>query len=986
MSLPSLFIDGKPVQLGKRIGKGGEGEVYTLSNGRGRALKLYTVSDANLREPKIAAMLRAKLADRSGLIAFPDAIVRTKDGRFAGFTMRLVNGHKPLFDLYAPGARKINFPGADYRFLVRAALNIAKAVAEVHETSCVIGDINHSGILISDKAIAALIDADSFQISDGSSQHLCRVGVKEYTPPELHGQPLDRVQRSENHDAFGLAIVMFQLLFMGRHPFVGRYSHGEMPIEKAIAEHRFAYSLKRQVGMTPPPGAVTLSDFPPPIAAAFEAAFSGAGAGPRPTAKQWVTLLGMLEGQLKRCGADNLHYFPSAAPGCPWCRMEKSLGMVLFLPDVPANANGQAGHSTGFDIIAIWAAIEAVALPSVNPPDPVLPALDLSPSDDAVAARSAVLGHRATGLLALLGAAGILIAAAKIWILWIPLGIFGAFRLFGEQEAATKFRRRMAAADTQWTKALADWQRRCGGQEVHAAKKGLSEAKGQFQNLPSEERSRLASYEANRRDFQLKAFLGSFRIRSAKIRGIGPAKEASLASYGIDTAADISHSAIVRVPGFGTTSAQPLLAWRRKIEARFLFNPLPNAADARERDRIVREIQAKGDVLRTKLRNGPQMLRSASQAVVARWKSVDPLLARAYAEKEQAELDWNHVASKSLPSVGNVPAGVWVGAIILLFLVLLIASMGSLVPGPTPSSSPAASPTGAPVTEFGEAKRFVVSPKTEVAVVNLRSGPGGDYPTTAQVPAGEIVLGTGQVTGPDGTLWIAVTRTDGNKGYVAARLLKEAPAEAREPTCDASVPWLDNMLCSDGDAKAIDQEMRRAVASLRKALIGADRAAFDADQAEWMGTRQSCSTALDSKSCLLAMYRERIGQIAEWPIPEAEAPVAVASPEPEESAEQAPMTIAVPARLRGGDNLITADDYPASALRNGEQGVTTARFQVDERGQVLDCTIIVSSGSRLLDNQTCALITRRFRYDPARSSSGMPLISSVTKTVRWSLP
>jgi TonB family protein len=579
-----------------------------------------------------------------------------------------------------------------------------------------------------------------------------------------------------------------------------------------------------------------------------------------------------------------------------------------------------------------------------------------------------------------------LIAAANLWLLWIPLGLFGAARIFGDHESTKKFRDRVANADTQWTKALADWERRCGAQEVLAAKKGLSEAKTQLQNLPTEERNRLANYEANRRDFQLKAFLANHRIRSAKIRGIGPAKEASLASYGIDTAADISHSAIVRVPGFGDASARPLLEWRRRIEARFVFSPQPNAADVRERDRIVREIAAKRDTLRSKLRSGPQMLRSASQTVMARWKSSDPLLARAYAEKEQAQVDWNYVTSNSLSGIVHIPTGIWVGALLLFLLVLGIANMGSLAPRPTPLASPTLTPTGPEVVAFAEQKQFVVSPKAGVAAVNMRSGPGGEFATVSQVPAGEVVIGTGQSTVSDGTVWIAVTRSDGSKGYIAARLLKEAPAAAPTPTCDSSAPWADYTVCSDEDAKALDQKLRSAVAQLRKALSESDRATFDEDQTRWLQNRQNCTSSLDSRSCLTTMYRDRIGEIDQWPKSEAPAPVPTPETEVEDSVEPSLPTIAVPARLRNSDNLITNDDYPARALRDREQGVVTARFQVDDTGRVSGCTVIVSSGSRLLDDQTCNLITRRFRYEPARSAAGIPLFSTATKTVRWTLP
>ena len=86
---------------------------------------------------------------------------------------------------------------ADYRFLVRVAYNIVGVASAVHHSGCVIGDINHSAILVSEKATLAFIDADSFQFSDGRTSYLCRVGVPEYTPPELIGQKLDGITRTQ---------------------------------------------------------------------------------------------------------------------------------------------------------------------------------------------------------------------------------------------------------------------------------------------------------------------------------------------------------------------------------------------------------------------------------------------------------------------------------------------------------------------------------------------------------------------------------------------------------------------------------------------------------------------------------------------------------------------------------------------------------------------------------------------------------------------
>ena len=165
MITDDVFVEKRPVKVGRRIGRGGEGDVYELQHDSASAVKIYTVADGKDREPKVAAMIAADLASKSALASFPSAIVRDRRGQFLGFKMRLVRNHKPLHELYAPGPRKHNFAQADYRFLVRAAANVARAVASVHASSCVIGDLNHSGVLISPQATASLIDADSFQFS-----------------------------------------------------------------------------------------------------------------------------------------------------------------------------------------------------------------------------------------------------------------------------------------------------------------------------------------------------------------------------------------------------------------------------------------------------------------------------------------------------------------------------------------------------------------------------------------------------------------------------------------------------------------------------------------------------------------------------------------------------------------------------------------------------------------------------------------------------
>jgi len=363
---PTVFRDGIPVPLAERIGKGGEGEVFAVADAPHLAAKLYDAAGAARREEKIAAMIDAGLGTGADFVAFPRTVVRDAAGRFRGFLMPRVSGAEPLHELYAPGPRKQHFPEADYRFVVRAALNTARAVAATHAAGCVIGDVNHSGFLVAHDARVFLIDADSFQFRHCGVLYPCHVGVPEYTPAELSGRALSTVERTANHDAFGLAVVLFQLLFMGRHPFAGVPSAGTVSVPEAIAGHRFAWS-QRNTGLSPPPGATRLEDLPQPLVDCFELAFGPEGVEARPSAATWVEALAGMETRLVACAASLRHHHADAAPACPWCRMEGASGTVLFLLPEEVLARDAGANAPPplppFDAAGLTARIRAIAVP-----------------------------------------------------------------------------------------------------------------------------------------------------------------------------------------------------------------------------------------------------------------------------------------------------------------------------------------------------------------------------------------------------------------------------------------------------------------------------------------------------------------------------------------------------------------------------------------------------------------------------------------------
>lgn len=322
----------QPVPLGVQIGHGGEGDVFALAYRPSLAVKIYTTPEKRRnRAPKVAAMVAQALGTKTRLAAFPQELVFDGRGDVAGFVMRRVADHRIIFQLHNPSARRPHFAQADYAFLVRAATNVARGIASVHYAGCVVGDINQSGVLVSSQATVALIDADSFQLEAGGQRFLCTVATDDYTPPELSLATLDRVARSQNHDAFGLAVMIFQLLFLGRPPFQGRCA-GEPPeLRDAILQHRFAFSRQRDTGLSPPPAAPTLADLSPMLAGLFESAFAPVGrVGLRPRPLQWVDSLERFERELVGCARSARHRFHPHAGTCPWCRIEAETGVDPF--------------------------------------------------------------------------------------------------------------------------------------------------------------------------------------------------------------------------------------------------------------------------------------------------------------------------------------------------------------------------------------------------------------------------------------------------------------------------------------------------------------------------------------------------------------------------------------------------------------------------------------------------------------------------------
>ncbi|MBB5045483.1 DNA-binding helix-hairpin-helix protein with protein kinase domain [Rhodopseudomonas rhenobacensis] len=680
--LKSIFDQQRrAVPLGKLLGRGGEGAVFEIVGEPELAAKIYHPDKARERQQKISAMVATGMQAKVINAAFPISLLFEGGGTFAGFTMRRVGKQKPVHQLYSPASRRNEFPSADYRLLLRTALNIAKAVAAVHSAGCVIGDLNHSGILVGADATATLIDCDSFQFSKEGKTFYCAVGVPDYTPPELQGKSLENINRTPNHDAFGLGVAIFSLLFLGRHPFSGRYlGRGDMPEERAIAEYRFAYSADKSRTQTePPPFAPTLSYVPKELATAFETCFGPGGANSgRPKSADWISLLQQAETQLVKCGATATHFYFSSAPNCPWCGLEKAIPGFVTFPS-PLNINTITPPDLGQLIAAIRGVTDPGSAPSLYS---AMPTVQAAPNTQNKGSLDSSAGQFVMSTLG--GVAAAILLRSGYVPPWIGLGALGASAYFAfrnpvQSRANSPRSHQLKQA---WDQMDQRYRTEGDASRFNEARRQSELRIREHNDLPAEESLRLADLSHRQREMQLKYFLERFSLVNAKIKSVGSARKATLRSHGIYTAADISRQRIEQIPGFGPATAGLLLSWRSDHERRFVFNPSQpiNPSDTAQvrsdiaQRRVALESALKADLIT--IRTAAAEIQRARTDLANRARAI-------WVEFKQAEAD------EKARVFGDVAARRWVFGV-ACFAAFIVAGANSN--GPSAATAPSAPP------------------------------------------------------------------------------------------------------------------------------------------------------------------------------------------------------------------------------------------------------------------------------------------------------
>jgi DNA-binding helix-hairpin-helix protein with protein kinase domain len=333
--------NGESIELIEEINNSGEGRIYKTSKDGFLAKIYHKITKDQIQKLKVMVdnpPTDPTLAQGHISIAWPKCLLRDKYYRYLGFLMPQIKDARTLINVYNPSLRGKNAPGFNWLYLHITAMNIAFIMQAIHAKNYVVCDIKPQNILVNQRGLVSIIDTDSFQIVQPHKKKIYHspVGSPEFTPPEMFNVDLKTVERTEFQDRFGLAVVIWQLLF-GNHPFSGQWvGNGNQPnIDKLIHQGHWIYgsnSLLRPSQLSMP-----LNILHPDVQQCFLKCFNNGLGNPyeRPSAEEWQKALESAVKDLVTCYIEFEHVYAKSYGKCYWCERKEQLNFDIFAPVAP---------------------------------------------------------------------------------------------------------------------------------------------------------------------------------------------------------------------------------------------------------------------------------------------------------------------------------------------------------------------------------------------------------------------------------------------------------------------------------------------------------------------------------------------------------------------------------------------------------------------------------------------------------------------------
>lgn len=323
---------------------GGEGEIH-LIDGRSRIVKLIFHPTPVVIE-KLCWMLdhapprETPWAPRD--LGWPDGLlIRPETNQICGYQTMFFENASTLETVFNRIERVRTFPNWTFAHLVNLAANLARAFERAHRLNLTLGDVSSRNAMCDERTYVKLIDLESAQIDAGKSLLPCLVATTDYTAPELQAvDDFSKVRRTVFHDSFGLAVLVYQLIGDGVHPYYGTVESPGGPktmppgMAERVSQNLWAHSSSTAAKprVTPPPDACDFASMPTQLQDLFHRAFDEGHVNPsrRPAPREFVDALEVMFKTLTRCSVNPKHQFAQGLAKCPWCVRRAATGIESF--------------------------------------------------------------------------------------------------------------------------------------------------------------------------------------------------------------------------------------------------------------------------------------------------------------------------------------------------------------------------------------------------------------------------------------------------------------------------------------------------------------------------------------------------------------------------------------------------------------------------------------------------------------------------------
>ena len=384
--------NGKRYTLGKQIGAGGEGIIYSVQGNPDIVAKLYkegtTPKKLELAEKKLAVMAEDKAFDpyNDGHLRFAWPLDLLYDGaRFVGFIMPLANDTFQFHEIIREDQRS-KFSQYSYDHSIAVAFNLAQTLRYVHDHGYVIGDMNLKNFRFDGECRVIVLDTDSFDVTDKKTgvHYKCMVGMDEYLAPELQGcgsLELEKNQFTRESDYFSLAVLIFRCLMEGAHPFNAPKIKNSADYQSSSAAagamtdiiNGLCPYVRGGTGKKVPRYAPDFAMLPAELQELFRRTFDYTQTTAirsipnRATAEEFANSLNRFYHRKKTtCPTDNRHHYLSRLGYCPFCAAKRrqkqpAAEAVSATAGVAAAAGTAATPPPGLTKV-IGAALKAVCL------------------------------------------------------------------------------------------------------------------------------------------------------------------------------------------------------------------------------------------------------------------------------------------------------------------------------------------------------------------------------------------------------------------------------------------------------------------------------------------------------------------------------------------------------------------------------------------------------------------------------------------------